>query len=374
MQLCANAILTNPIDLIRCLRNEKDFKIDIENHNRYKVMVKETEGTTAYCFNTPIYDLTEGRIISSRFNEENGEKYFRGSNCTMIIKKNIVRLENTRGVVDIIFNNEEIDEDLWVSPTMNGFHFLCSKERVSFKLKAKIVQSGLWFNGQHFSIMADKFLPCVSVSGLYAKDEKGNCFPMSLQYTEKGEHEYEITAFSTHHAKELRFEINFYEHKLFQDTTVESKNPDKNNAFGAVGFIGRTEAFGEQWLYIRPDFSRISDLYQKRVESIYFHVPILNGSDEILEAYIPQRRFCSFGSTWNKKVPHSEKKISSVNNGKYLTFDVTDLFRNPIGQVISYNEGLILRKPKNPNSINDFIAISTGDSYSYPQILEIKIK
>ncbi len=364
----------NIFNEIRYLRGAKDFEVDRENSNRYKILVKDLLGSTAYCFSTPIYDLLSGRIISLKSRAENGIKSFKGSNCTVTVKENICTLENQKGKIDIAFQNEFFEKNVSIQPTLNGLHFSINADSVTFKLNSDMKQSGIRVNDQHFSIMADKFLPFACVSALYANDENGNCFPVSLQYEEKGEREYEITVFCVHHAKELRFEVNFYEHKLFQDTTVESKNPDKNNAFGSIAFIGRTEDFGEQWLYLRPDFSRISDMYSKSVEHIYFHIPVLNGSDENVDAYIPQKRFCSFGSTWNKKVDHADNKISSVRNGKYLTLDVTDSFTNAIGHGISYNEGLIIKKPKNASIPNDFITISTGDSYSYPQILEIKFK
>ena len=86
---------------------------------------------------------------------------------------------------------------------------------------------------------------------------------------------------------------------------------------------------------------------------------------------IPEKRFCSFGSTWNKKVNASPKITASNNNGRYLTVDVTTIFANRTDRTLVYNEGLILKKPKGKN---DFIAISTGDCYSSPQILEIKLK
>ena len=167
------------------------------------------------------------------------------------------------------------------------------------------------------------------------------------------------------------FEMNLYEPKLFQDTTVESMHPDKNNAYGSIGFIGKTKQHGEQWLYSRPDFSKISDLTSSRIDKVLLHIPVLNGSLENVEVYIPEKRFCSFGSTWNKKVNSSGKVASSNNNGRYITIDVTSMFTNRSEQILEYNEGLILKKPKGKN---DFIAISTGDCYFSPQILEIKFK
>lgn len=364
----------NIFDEIRYLRGAKDFEVDRENSNRYKILVKDVLGSTAYCFSTPVYDLLSGKIVSLKSSIEKGIKSFKGSNCEITVKENVCTLENQKGRITIEFQNEMLEKNISIYPTLNGLHFSVIGDAITFKMNSNMNQSGIWVNDQQFSVMVDKFLPFASVSALFANDENGNCFPVSLQYEEKGEREYEISVFCAHHAKRFRFEVNFYEHKLFQDTTVESKNPDKNNAFGSIAFIGNTEDFGEQWLYLRPDFSRISDMYSKTVEHIYLHIPVLNGSDENVDTYIPQKRFCSFGSTWNKKVDHVDNRISSVRNGKYLTLDVTAAFTNAIGHGISYNEGLIIKKPKNASNTNDFITISTGDNYSYPQILEIKYK
>ena len=108
-----------------------------------------------------------------------------------------------------------------------------------------------------------------------------------------------------------------------------------------------------------------------RIEKVLLHIPILNGNSENVEVYIPEKRFCSFGSTWNKKVNVSSKITTSNNNCRYLTIDVTTIFVNRADHTLVYNEGFILKKPKGEK---DFIAISTGDCYSAPQILEIKLK
>ena len=366
--------IKNILEQIRYLGKINDFDVDKENYNRHKIIVKEPSGCTAYCFSTPIYNLKNGKFVSLNFKDQDKTKTFDGSNCSVSVSKNICSFENEKGRVLLEFLIPKLDKDVRITSTLNGLNFSANTNNVKFKLRSQTHQSGIWFNGQHFSIMADKFLPFASVAALYAIDENGDYFPASLSYEEKGEREYEITVFCAHPAKSIEFEVNLYEHKLFQDTTVESKNPDKNNAFGAIAFIGRTEDFGEQWLYLRPDFFKISDLYSKSIEHIYLHIPVLNNCEENVEAYIPQKRFCSFGSTWNKKVDQLDRKITSVRNGNYLTLDVTDVFTGTSTHALSYNEGLIIKKPKSPDGKDDFIPISTGDSYSYPQILEIKYK
>ena len=61
-------------------------------------------------------------------------------------------------------------------------------------------------------------------------------------------------------AEHLAWEANFYESKLIQDTTVESKSPKANNVFGDVAFLGSTRDFGTQYLYLRFDYDKLSDI------------------------------------------------------------------------------------------------------------------
>ena len=222
-----------------------------------------------------------------------------------------------------------------------------------------------------FSVMSGEFKPFLSVATLYAHDEKGAFSPVEIKYQDNGNQIYDLTFFHDLENGSFLFEINLYEPKLFQDTTVESLHPDMNNAYGAVGFIGKTKQFGEQWFYSRPDFSKIPDLTLQRIDNAFLHIPILNGNAESVDVFIPEKRFCSFGSTWNKKVNDTAKITTSNNQGKYLTIDVTAMFTNRTDHTLVYNEGLILRKTKNRSN---FIAISTGDCYFAPQILEIKFK
>jgi hypothetical protein len=205
---------------------------------------------------------------------------------------------------------------------------------------------------------------------LYAINDSGSLAPVIINYIDKGMKTYELEL--SHNIKNgvFFFEINLYESKLFQDTTVESACPDRNNAYGAIGFIGNTKQFGEQWLYSRPDFSKIPDLTSKRIDKVLFHIPVLNGCSDTLDVFIPEKRFCSFGSTWSNKINVSQRVSSANNDGRYITIDSTNLFTSPNDHELIYNEGLILKKPKG----NTNVAISTGDCYFAPQILEIKFK
>ena len=363
---------------IKYLRGMQDFLIDSRNSNRYRVMVKEPLGHTAYCFSTPIYNIHTGKLLHTNFEKVKDGYSFKGSNGLVTIHQNRCIFETGNGRIIFILNQEpaiqndksQSQRNIIITPTLNGLRFVVKGNQANFQLKSEAKQESIRFHPTCFSVMCEKFKPFLTVAALYARDRNGNFSPVEMKYYDAGNQTYDIIF--QHNLKKgfFLFEVNLYEPKMFQDTTVESLHPDTNNAYGAIGFIGKTKQLGEQWLYSRPDFSKIADFTAERIDKIFLHIPILNGSLENVDIYIPERRFCSFGSTWNKKVNASPKIASSNNDGKYLTIDVTPNFTNNTDHTLVYNEGFILKKSKK----NGFIAISTGDCYSAPQILEIKFK
>lgn len=356
-----------------------DFIVDRRNSNRYRIMVKESVGTTAYCFSTPIYNIKTRTLVQTNFTATKNGAIFKGTNGLISVNRNHCIFENNdgrciitiSGIPEIYQKNTISKSNVIITPTLCGLRFKVKGNYFHLQLKSEIKQDSIRFNSLCFSVMREKFKPFLSVASLYARDENGKFLPVEIKYQEKDNQTYDISLFHSGKSGYLFFEVNLYEPKLFQDTTVESAHPDVNNAYGAVGFIGKTKQFGEQWLYSRPDFSKIPDITSEHIEQVFLHIPILNGSTENIDVYIPENRFCSFGSTWNKKVNASPKITVSNTNGRYLTVDVTTIFVNRTDNTLVYNEGLILKKPKGKN---DFIAISTGDCYSAPQILEIKFK
>ena len=364
---------------IKHLRGMHDFLIDQRNSNRYRVMVKEPLGYTAYCFSSPIYNLHTRRLVNTNFEKIKDGYFFKGSNGLISINQNRCVFETKEGRA-VIFLNETpaiqgdkhySQSNVILAPTLNGIRFVVNGNQLNLQLKVETKKETIRFHSTCFSLMIDEFKPFLSVAALYAHDVKGNFSPVEIKYHDKGNQTYDISLFHGIKNGSFLFEVNLYEPKLFQDTTVESMHPDMNNAYGAIGFIGKTKEFGEQWLYSRPDFSKIPDLTAERIEKVFLHIPILNGSVENVDVFIPEKRFCSFGSTWNRKINASDKISASNNQGRYLTIDVTSMFTSLTDRTLVYNEGLILRKTKEKNN---FIAISTGDCYSAPQILEIKFK
>ena len=367
------------INDIKYLREMKDFLIDQKNSNRYRIVVKEPMGHTAYCFSTPIYNVDTRKLVIPKVEKNKNGYSYKGSNALVSVHQNRCVFENREGRCIVFLNESPVikgekrnsKSSIIIIPALNGLRFFVKGNNISLQIKSEVKQQGIRFHSTCFSVMSEKFKPFVSVACLYASDGNGTVSPVELKYKDVGNQTYELSFSHDVPTGSFFFEVNLYEPKLFQDTTVESLHPDANNAYGAVGFIGKTKQFGEQWLYSRPDFSKISDLNSQRIEKALLHIPILNGSTENVDVYIPEKRFCSFGSTWNKKINATTKAVTSDNNGKYLTIDVTAMYTNRTEHTLVYNEGLILRKPKGKNN---YVTISTGDCYSAPQILEIKFK
>lgn len=363
---------------IKHLRGMQGFLIDRRNKNRYTVVVKEDVGYTAYCFSTPIYNDSSKKLIRFGFEKTKTGYVFNGSNARVLICQNRCLLERKDGAAVITFDrppaiqgsNVDPTSNITAIPVLNGLKFIVRGNSLKFSLEHTSRQECIRFNPSCFTVMREAFNPFLSLSALYAEDGNGTFSPVEIKYAHQGNQNYEIQLSHGIPNGQFSFEVNLYEPKLFQDTTVESIHPDDNNVYGAVGFIGKTKQHGEQWLYSRPDFSKIPGL-TNRVDKVLLHIPILNGSLENIDVYIPRKRFCSFGSTWNGKVEMSNRVASSCNKGKYITIDVTSMFTEGPHRVLSYNEGLILKKPKGKDNS---IVISTGDCYSAPQILEVKFK
>ena len=58
-------------DEIAMLRKDAPIEIDQRNHNRYRVVLDEQDGSkTAYYFSTPIYNNRTGKLVDMRFHEK----------------------------------------------------------------------------------------------------------------------------------------------------------------------------------------------------------------------------------------------------------------------------------------------------------------
>ena len=366
------------------LRNQRPILIDYQNSNRYRLITHEDDGSkTAYCFSAPIYNFDSRKMVDLSFAWENGSACFVGSSATVIISDKI-RMQNAEGFcvvglpqVPTQKSGKEIScGQNTIYPTLNGFAMKANtKTAGSFSFTITVEQPfvAVRSNDKYFALMREKFRPFVCFSCIGTLDSTGNIIaPALMRYKKLSDNQYKLTVSATSPiGVGVLFEGNLYENKLFQDTTVESSNPKTNNAFGSTAFVGNTALFGAQWLYSRPDYSRISELMDKRINYAILHMPKYNKSNMELSAFRVVARFCSFGSNWDNKVEGGTAIATSTVSDGYYSIDLTNLMIDPRTKTITRSEGLIL-KPKVKGS--GFSVIATADSSYSPQILEVNYR
>lgn len=214
--------------------------------------------------------------------------------------------------------------------------------------------------------MRSQYTPLLTVSCIGGVDGEGAvAAPAVIDYEQTGDTSYDLIIRTPGGCADLvLFEINMYEPKLFQDTTVESNNPQSNNAFGGAAFIGNTRLYGEQWLYIRPDMSKIADVSGENTVKALLHLPVYQKKCPPLKIHSVSRRFCSFGSNWNNKVTSKWFSAGSVYANGYVSFDITEMYEDrALGYIV---------KPERRDG--GFACLSTGDNYCRPVILELRTK
>lgn len=372
--------MTSILEEIIKIRKNSPLSVDRRNSNRYRIVSNEENGTkTAYYFSTPIYNDRTDKILDMKYHIKDEAIYSIGSNSNITIT-NHIRLENQDGYCVITLPSKPIllsDHELSCGNerfylTTNGIAIksMCY-DNTPFTLTFEISKSfgDIRSNNKYFALMSKKYQPFFVISCIGSEDANGNIIaPVKLSYQKITDRKFSITFDTcTSLAKSFLFEANLYEPKLFQDTTVESANPKTNNTFGSVGFIGTTKEFGEQWLYSRHDIYKLPELNDKKILRAILHLPKINDKAIELTCFGAAVRFCSFGANWDNKTSESMLVSSSKNTDYYIDIDLTPIISDKYGRLLD-SQGFIL-KPRHKGSI--FSVISTGDSYLYPEILEI---
>ena len=363
------------------LRNQRPLDVDYENRNRYRLVTREDDGTsTAYYFSTPIYNLGSRRMIALSFESKESKICAYGSNANITIS-NKVEMQNADGycAIDLpqmptrnLGKSIQCGNNV-IYPTVNGIAvkaYIKDTGGISFTFEVGQPFMQIRKNEKYFALMQEKFRPFITFSCIGTLDTASKLIaPARMSYQKLSDKKYMLTVSATSPLGcSVLFEGNLYENKLFQDTTVESLNPKANNAFGSTAFIGNTALFGLQWLYSRPDYTRIPELMDKHINKAILHMPKYNKNDVELSAFRVAARFCSFGSNWDNKIGSGSAISDSTAANGYQSIDLTDLIVDTKTRTITKSEGLIL-KPQIKNS--GFSAIATGDSYYAPQILEV---
>ncbi|MBO5967054.1 MAG: DNRLRE domain-containing protein [Clostridia bacterium] len=363
--------MKNVLEEIRYLRGNKDFTIDRCNQNRHCVLVAENGGKTSYYFSAPLYHCTTKKLVTPKIWKTSDGYEIRGTNGTVKIEDRSLIFENQDGKVIVEMMNTNIRANQNLYATLNGAYFRLSQREIRFIVRIESdKEKSVLFNAKCLAWMKGTFTPFFSVAAMYAQTHQGELLPICIEWNQHEKNTVEGRILGTEDTEFLCFEANLYEPKLFQDTTVEQKSPDQNNVYAPIGFVGNTEQLGKQWLYSRPDIFQISEESSGLVEQARLYIPKFYGNAEDLKLYVPQKRFCSFGTTWNNQVDQMEKKCSIRENERYLSIDVTNLFSDSKYHFLIANEGMILKG----SSPNHYVAIATADCYSHPQILEIQWK
>lgn len=365
---------------IKEIRQERPIVIDQNNDNRYRILLNEDDGChTAYYFSTPIYNEKTGKSVDIKFHKDSGAIYSIGSNCYITYLRKIV-MESANGVCYIdmddipqMISDKELSVgDNFIYPTINGFVYKMNSntnKEVSFYLEASNPHLNIQSNDKYFSLMLEKYKPLITISCIGTFDEnKKIVSPAKLNYKKINDKVYKITfSHNSSIGSSIIAEINIYEPKLLQDTTVESANIVTNNAFGGVAFIGYTPEYGEQWLYSRHDYIKFRDLQDYQIIKATAYFPLYNFSNSSIDVYKVASRFCSFGSNWKNKISSFGDFIESNIFNKYQVADLTEYFADNSGRLMS-TEGFILKPHTKGSSVS---VIATGDSYYAPQIYEI---
>ena len=372
------------INQIKSFRKSESFNIYPNNRNRYSIIVDEKNGTqTAYCSSIPIYNLYSRKYVTRKFSKNTHGYSYIGSNANITIGINGIVMENESGSVHIGINNSNLNlknekiitNNYTYYPTGNGIVIESHTSDSPLALQLHLDKSflGVHSNSKCFSIMSEKFKPHVTISVIGILDNNNNInSPAILSYHKNSKRDYTIYIDSPKDKKNhIITEINMYEQKLIQDTTVDSKYSNENNAFGSVGFIGCNSKSEEQWLYFRPDISKIPFLLGYQINSIKLHIPKLNSNKQSLHINKTAKRFCSFGTTWDKKISAAGETIEGIDSNDYLSFNLEKYMVSKINGTIMQPEGLVL---SSNNLDQGFTSISTGDNFWIPQILEVNFE
>ena len=130
-----------------------------------------------------------------------------------------------------------------------------------------------------------------------------------------------------------------------------------------------TEEYGEQWLYSRFDTTLFADLNFYRVKEATLYLPKWGGECR-LDGYKMDAPWCSFASTWNTKAAFSRLLYTARRSRRYERMDVSEILRDILRLHEPRNSGFVIKSGQEKG----VSAVSTGDNYDKPQILEIKLK
>lgn len=349
--------------------------------NRYAIISQTLNGPkTAYYFSTPVLYKSNNKHVKGEFQKKEHYYYYKGSNCEVKIYDDHIVLSNNKEKIFLYFDRRKNmflsndcsylkSEDIILFPSLNGVIIKQHGNKIRLKMETSTL-ADVKSNSKYFAFMRSEFEPIVTFNAMFAENRYRDIFYNIILHSKKITetlYEVELTA-TNENTFQLTYDINMYEPKLIQDTTVESNHPKENNAYGNISFLGKSTYCGNQILYSKIDVSKMDIPKDWIIENARFHIPYyaVNGTDFCIS--VPQKRFCSFGSTWNNKIPYSTSILSGAKSNGYITFDISKYVLSKTGKW-NPNEGFVIQSRGEHFSI-----IGTGDNYYTPQIIEIILK
>ncbi len=372
------------LEEIRLLRGSALPDFNRKNTNRYRVLIREADGSdTAYYFSAPIYRAQNGSLVELRFRESGGNFRFTGSNATVTVSADDLLLDGPEGALraflacgrTVVTGRAVKSARAEIFPALNGaaVKWRCSGG-VPLRMRLEAARSFLTVraNTKCFAWMGEPHKPFCVISAIGSLDAYGRFLgPAVMTYRRHDERNNTVEMIPCSAAAEwIFFEITLYERKLIHDTTVENKNPLENNAFGGTAFLGTSETFGEQWLYLRPDASCLA-LRGGALRRAVLHLPKFDAGTGAIKAFGLSRRFCSFGSAWENKIDFTAPVAESVSGTQYYHLDLSNLLIDPRTAFLRETEGVVLQTKEKGTG---FTVISAGDNSYRPQILEINFR
>lgn len=354
----------------------------IQKVNRYGVSAQINQERREFYFSTPIYSGQSEVLVEERFMPKGNEYILQGSSAKIFITESGIKLLTVFGSMRVCWKEKQKftlcddgrflrSKKMSVYPTLNGAlvrQMIDSSVTLSFE--SDLNQEGeIKSNSKFFAYMKGKYDPFVTIGTMYAENASSQKFYGLTMVTKRENSRKANVGMKSDRLDATRFvwEVNAYEPKLFQDTTVESKRPFENNVFGSVAHLGKSSEYGTQYLYSRLDLTKLPAGSQKNIKSVYLHIPYYMTSGQPFRVFMPFKRFCSFGSRWNNKVAFEDARIEGRSKGGVVSFDLSPYFLNAKGS-LQETTGIIIRQiAQEGGSI-----LATGDNYFTPQIFEIR--
>ena len=265
------------------LRREESTDYVMTDINPYRVSVRDKDSMSSYIFGVPVRAKRDGVILDTSWRERNNVYEFHGTSPDSVIQvtADSVVLKKPRQRYSLFF--EEWDSFEMGRKRLVGVHrdiesttcgvkvtMAHTKGKVAaLRLKADNVITDTRYNSQCFSFLERNNRPFATVAAMFHIGEDGEYYPLKLTNEKVDDHTYLLRPEpSVQMDGQIVFEFNLYEDKVLQDTTVSEAMIWENNAFGSTAFIGRTDMFGDQWLYSKTTLVPLEEYFFSRILSI----------------------------------------------------------------------------------------------------------